>query len=287
MLQATANGKINLALRVGALDHDGLHQIRGLFQSISWSDRLTLDTAEADSLASPSGGSVIDGLDNLAWRAAAAVRELAMVAPPLAMTLAKHLPVAAGLGGGSADAAAALALAGRLLGVDQADLGELAPNLGSDVPFCFVGGRAIVSGRGEEVRSVPSPDDYAVALVVPPVELSTGAVYRAWDELGGPSGASVPERDLPPSLRTFAPLANDLAPAAISVAAEIADWRDELSTQWQRTVVLTGSGPTLFAFFVDRDEAEAALDAVPTGARATHAAMPVPAGWALEGSAAS
>ena len=281
MIAADAAGKVNLSLRVGSVRRDGFHDLQGLFQSIDWFDHLSVTTSTEDAITGPDGSQVIDDADNLAWRAAVAVRERAAVAPPLHVELDKHLPVGAGLGGGSADAAAALAATARLLGVDQAEAGSLAPALGSDVPFCFVGGLATVTGRGERVDPLEPRDGFVLGLVVPPVEVDTARVYRMWDELGAPEGPEIDHRDVPPGLRSLGPFINDLTPAALAVEPMIGEWRAELAGRWQRPVVLTGSGPTLFSYFVDADEADAALAAVPIGARAATTAGPLTVGWRL------
>ena len=136
-----------------------------------------------------------------------------------------------------------------------------------------------MSGTGEVVEPLDPAGGYALALVVPPVEVSTAAVYSAWDRLDGPTGPPTAGNDLPPALRALGPLRNDLYPAAVAVAPEIDEWRAELVNRWGRPVILTGSGPTLFAFFVDEAEAAAALGAAPVGARDVHATGPVGRGW--------
>lgn len=280
MFEARAFAKLSLSLQVSDPDRSGLHPIRGRFQSVDWADRLGLTTAEADAAATSLGGAIIDGMENLAWRAVGAVRDIAVTRPPLALSLDKDVPVAAGLGGGSADAAAALAMAGALLGVDRSDLADLAPGLGSDVAFCLVGGTANVGGFGELVESIPQSNGYAVALVVPPIEVPTAAVYRRWDQLGGPSGRALDPHAVPPSLRSQV-IVNDLYAAAVAVAPEIDEWRAELQHRWGRPVALAGSGPTLFSFFVDRGEAAAATNAVPAGARGARAVEPIDYGWVV------
>ncbi len=284
-VQAIACAKVNLSLRVGARHENGLHDLDGVFQSIGWVDELTLHSEqESDRIfsatsADPDG--VIDGWNNLVWKALAATREAAASQQPIAIQLDKHVPAAAGLGGGSADAAAGLALGGRVFGIESSRLLEIAAGLGSDVPFCFTGGTARVVGTGAHMQSLDPVSGFAIALVVPPIELATGKVYSVWDDLGGPDGPDVGGRDLPPGLRQFDSLANDLYPAAAAVAPALDDWRAELAKRWGRPVLLTGSGPTLFAFFIDQAEAEEALHVTPVGARATKAASPVPFGWAM------
>ena len=136
------------------------------------------------------------------------------------MRLDKRIPTQAGLGGGSADAAAVL----RWAGCD--DL-ELAAGLGADVPFCFVGGRAAVTGAGEIVEPLPF-EDRTFTLVMPPIACPTAAVFAAWDELGGPTSDNE----------------NDLEPAALAVAPDLAYWRDELEDATGQTPNLAGSGST-------------------------------------------
>jgi 4-diphosphocytidyl-2-C-methyl-D-erythritol kinase len=281
-MRADAFAKVNLSLRVGAAGPTGLHEVDGLFQSIDWSDTVEFEAADEDVLEGIGSDHVIDGWDNLVWRALDAARERAGSDRRFRAGLRKAIPVAAGLGGGSADAAAALGLAGRLLGLSADELDTLAPALGSDVPFCLRGGLAHVSGTGGRVSSLAPIRGFALALVVPPIEVATGAVYDAWDRLSGPRGPQVTGNDLPPGLRDYAPLGNDLHAAAVAVAGEIEEWRAELATRWERPVMLTGSGPTLFAYFVDAGEAEDAVRAVPVGARATRAASPVNRGWQIE-----
>lgn len=280
-MRAEAFAKVNLSLHVGS-HSGGLHELRGLFLSVDWPDVLVVDESEEDRLTGGEAPEVIDGWQNLAWRAVEAVRDRSDSSRRLHLDLAKTIPVAAGLGGGSADAAAALALSGRILGVPNRELAEIAPRLGSDVPFCLIGGFAVVSGTGEAVESLAPLEGFAVALVVPPVEVSTVDVYEAWETMEGPSGPDVSGRHLPPELRSYGPLANDLYPAATAVSPAIDEWRAELASLWARPVMLTGSGPTLFAYFVEQSEAEDALSAVPVGARATRAAVPRNSGWIIE-----
>lgn len=278
MIEAIACAKVNYSLRVGPVHDNGLHRVGGLFQSISWVDRLTVEWSEADGLESLSGGPVIDGRRNLVWQATELVRQQAENRRPIRIGLGKSIPAAAGLGGGSADGAAALAVVGRMCGVDATP--ALASRLGSDVPFCLHGGAVEVGGTGETLAARPVADGFVLGVVVPPIELSTAAVFDRWDAMGGPTGTPPDPAALPPSLRDADPLTNDLHPAAAAVAPVLEDWRHELAAAWGRPVLLTGSGPALFAFFVDPSEAAAALDVVPAGARATAVAEPTPFGWA-------
>lgn len=280
MIRIAAHAKVNFALQVQAAGSDGYHPLRGLFQSVSLSDELELiaDAAEPG-ITAWDGGPVPDDQDNLAWRAVTAVIDLAGENRRPALRLRKRIPVAAGLGGGSADAAAALIATATMLGTPVDEVLPLAITLGADVPFCSTGGSAIVEGRGERVTHIEPLAGFAIAIVVPPFELSTREVFRQWDRLGAPTGPDLDIAQLPPQLRGYTPLRNDLYPAAATLAPELDDWRTTLVSIWERPVALSGSGPTLFAFFVDDDEAAAALDQVPAGARDAVSVRPVRKGW--------
>lgn len=277
MKRAAANAKVNLALRIEPPRTDGLHPLRGLFQSVDWIDEIALDNAEEDAVTVHGEGPSDER--NLAWQAVEVVRAAAGAVDPVALDLAKTIPTGAGLGGGSADAAAALILASRRFDVPHDEIRRLAYRLGSDVPFALVGGTAIVGGTGELISPQPVAAGFALAIVVPDLALDTGAVYRAWDELEGPSGPEIPVEALPPALRDYEPLANDLYPAAVSVAPQIDDWRAELEAAWGVPVVMTGSGSGLFAYFASIDEAADAAAAHPIPARVARAVSPAGSGW--------
>lgn len=277
-MRASAYAKVNLGLRVAGPGPDGFHPLRALFQSVTWADEVDLEPADADAIVVVHGGAPEDE-SNMAWRALAAVRSIGGAAEPMRVQLRKEIPAGAGLGGGSADAAAVLGLAGRRYGVDREALLGLAAELGADVPFAFIGGSALVTGRGEIVEPLPAITGFALAIVVPPVELETPRVYRAWDTLGEPQGPALTAAALPPALRDYAPLGNDLYPAAASLAPQLDDWRDELSRRWDTPVAMTGSGSGLFAFFPTLDEAAGAIEAIPIGARGAQAVEPATRGW--------
>ena len=206
-----ALAKLTLTLRVTGLRGDGYHLLDSVMTTIDLAD--ILEFAEGDGV-DVVGADLPD--DNLVTRALRAVDRRA------AVRLEKRIPVGAGLGGGSADAAAVL----RWAGVSDP---ALAVALGADVPFCLVGGRARVTGVGEIVEPLPFADG-VYTLLTPPLDVSTPAVYKAWDELGGPTS------DGP----------NDLEPAALRVEPRLAAWRDVLGDATGCVPVLAGSGGTWF-----------------------------------------
>lgn len=274
-LEVEAAAKINLSLRVKAMDGSGLHPLLSLVQSFDRVDRLRASLASDDELDVGDSG-LSPERDNLIWRAVDALRNETGNRQPFAFALVKEIPIAAGLAGGSADAAAALVSAASLLGLGRSTISDVAIRVGADVPFCVRGGFSWMEGHGERLtpfREIPT--DYAVAVVVPPFTLETPAVYRRWDEAGEPTGRPVDAKHLPPSLRSHGSLVNDLFPAAVALQPELGDWQADLADRWERPVLLSGSGPALFAFFGDRGEAEEAARLGPAAARASFAASPV------------
>lgn len=274
-MRGRAFAKINLSLRVGPVGDDGLHPIWSLVQSIDWADEMELESADADGFEVHGADLPADGT-NLAWRAVEAIR--GDRPESVRLVLDKSIALAAGVGGGSADAALGLVLAGEMFGASPRQIMAAAPDLGADVPFCLVGGFAVVTGIGEVVEQRRSASDYAVALVVPPFELATPTVYRRWDELGRPRGPEIDGKHLPRSLRAEAPLVNDLQPAALAVEPRLGDWISDVRAAWGQPVAMSGSGPTLFSLFGTNDEAADAV-AVISGARVTRATTPVARGW--------
>lgn len=257
-----APAKVNFSLMVGPRSASGLHPVRSLIQTLDWCDRLTLVEAQEDRLEIE-GADLPDGEENLVWRAVAALeKEAGLRRPPLRITLQKRLPVGAGLGGGSADAAAVLTALGEMLGVAPVKLQNAAALIGSDVPAALSGGTVWAEGFGEEVARLPGLSGFAVAVVVPHFPLLTADVYRTWDDLSEPRGREFPSRFLPPSLRRSAPIRNDLTPAALRLRPELGDLMEAVAGEWERPVAMSGSGSSLFSFFVDVEEAAGAAQEV-------------------------
>lgn len=280
-LQVEAAAKVNLSLRVKGPDASGMHPLLSLVQSFDRCDRLSAVLADEDELE-VGDVDLSAGRDNLVWRAVDALRTEIGDRRPISLVLSKRIPIAAGLAGGSADAAAALVAAALLLDVPRSTIMSLAAGVGADVPFCLQGGFAWMEGHGDRLTGIEQiPTDYALAVAVPPFALDTTAVYERWDRLGEPQGEAVDGKHLPPSLRTHGPLVNDLYPAALDLRPELGDWQAELVERWERPVMLSGSGPCLFAYFGDRVEATEAAGLGPTEARARFAASPVPFGARL------
>lgn len=257
-----APAKVNLTLMVRSIAAGGLHPIQSLMQTLYWGDRLTVTQGEDDHLEIE-GAELPAGRDNLVWKAVEALEKGADIArPPLRVHLDKRVPVAAGLGGGSADAATMLAALGRMLDLDPRVLRRVAPHIGSDVPAALRGGSLWVEGFGERVSPFSSLSGFALAVAVPDFPLLTADVYRMWDHLEGPRGSEFPSAALPPPLRRSMPFRNDLQPAALRARPELGDAMHLLSREWGRPVAMSGSGPSLFGYFMDEEEARSASEQV-------------------------
>lgn len=221
-----APAKLTVSLRVTGVRDDGYHLIDAEMVTLELSDALLIVPATHSSLTVE--GPYADGIptdpSNLVLRALDAAGVTAEV------HLLKRIPHGGGLGGGSADAAAIL----RWAGVTDVDR---AVRLGADVPFCVRGGRARVRGIGEIVEPLP-PARRDFTLVIPPLVVPTPAVFRAWDELGGPTDGDTE---------------NDLTAAAIHVVPDMARWRDRITEVTGQTARLAGSGAT---WFVDGHQAD-------------------------------
>jgi 4-diphosphocytidyl-2-C-methyl-D-erythritol kinase len=257
MIRETAPAKVNLVLHVGPRRADGLHELCSLFASLELHDVVTVEPADVDEVVCAAVGG-----PNLAAAAVEAYRSQADV-PPLRVTIEKQIPVAAGLGGGSADAAAVLRAANRLAGdeLDEAALSALAARLGSDVPSQVRPGHALVGGTGEAVEPVSLPPMWLV--LVPAADgLPTRDVYAEADRIGTARERldPAPVRDLAgrPLEALAGALENDLQPAALSLRPELAHRLDELRAAGALGALVSGSGPTAFGVFADPEAAERA-----------------------------
>ncbi|CAN5895145.1 4-(cytidine 5'-diphospho)-2-C-methyl-D-erythritol kinase [soil metagenome] len=259
MADWVAPAKLNLDLRVGPARGDGLHPLRSVVQTVEWCDVLAVNDGDEDRLV-VDGDELSEGGDNLVWRA---LEKMGLEdRPRLELRLTKSIAVAAGLGGGSANAAAMLVAVADMCGLAATVPAEVAPRVGADVPFFLIGGTALMEGAGELISAMDPLEPFSVAIVVPPFELATSDVYRRWDEMDGPVGRTLDRHSLPPPMRRLDDVRNDLTPAAVSLRPELGDWVSEQEREWGRPVFMTGSGPACFGVFIDDDEATDALVSV-------------------------
>jgi 4-diphosphocytidyl-2-C-methyl-D-erythritol kinase len=254
-------GKVNLYLAVGDRRDDGYHELTTVFHAVSLLDEVTV--RNADVLSVEMSGEGVESLPtderNLAWRAAELMAEHVGRAPDVAISIEKAIPVAGGMAGGSADAAAVLVAINTLweLGVPRRDLHALAAQLGSDVPFALHGGTALGTGRGEELATVLARSTFHWALAFADDGLSTPAVFSEIDRLRDTAGAG---RDQPPRLDDPEPmlaalasgdpaelaplLGNDLQPAALSLDPALRRTLRAGADAGALAGIVSGSGPT-------------------------------------------
>lgn len=246
MLSEPAPAKVNLALHLRRRRGDGYHDLETVFAFTAFGDTLHAEADPALTLATTGewGAAAGAGADNLVLRAAAALRQAADYPGGARLRLDKRIPVAAGLGGGSADAAAALRLLNRLWGLDwgQDRLTALGATLGADVPACVASQACFGSGRGDALAPWPAAlAGTPVLLVNPRVPVPTGAVFAGWD--GIDQGGIAPGAAL-------ADLRNDMTDAAVAIGPVIADVLARLRDLPGATLVrMSGSGATCLALF--------------------------------------
>lgn len=244
-LRETAYAKINLALHVRGRRHDGYHDIETLFAFVDAGDELTARRSERDELrvVGEFSSQLSDPFGNIV------AKTLTSLPRPegLAITLEKNLPVAAGLGGGSADAGAVFRIVRERYGLPE-DWRERAARLGADVPACVESSACIGRGTGTELE--PADNDWSampVLLVNPRKPLATGSVFAAWD---GEDRGSLPSG---PVSKVAAEGRNDLEPAAISLCPEVAEVLSALGQTQAELVRMSGSGATCFALYRSHD----------------------------------
>ena len=258
MSTTVAPAKINLALVVGPLREDGKHEVATVLQRVALHDRIRV---------TPAHGLAVTGFgDTIVTAALVALAATAGVEPAWLVEIEKAIPVAAGLGGGSSDAAAAVRLANDLLPepLEPDDLHALAATIGADVPFVLTSGTQLGSGDGSTLAPVDLPDDYAIVLLLPAgaVKVSTADVYRAFDERHGAEGFAGRREELLRSLaavRSARDLAllppNDLASSPLAGRlVELGAFRADVS----------GAGPCVYGLFDDLASADDAAQALGT-----------------------
>jgi 4-diphosphocytidyl-2-C-methyl-D-erythritol kinase len=272
-----AAAKVNLHLGVGPVREDGFHPLATVYQAIGLYDDVTVTDAEDWSVHTVADAgidlaSVPDDETNIALRAGRALVAHHGLDRAAHVEVHKGIPVAGGMAGGSADAAATLVALDRLwdLQTSDEDLLALAADLGSDVPFALVGGTAIGSGRGELVTPVPDTTELWWVVVPHEIGLPTPGVYRHFDALASrgdltPADPEIPEELLEALAAGESPadeLGNDLAEPAYDLRPDLVELRGRLEELGADAVLLSGSGPTQLLLFDDVDRARSAAGAL-------------------------
>lgn len=274
-VRASAPAKINLSLRVRALRPDGYHEITTVLHAVSLADEVSVSvgapgTGRVVTTSGERTASVPSGDDNIAAKAALALaRHAGLLAPDVVIDIAKSIPVAAGMAGGSADAAATLVALRRLWGLDipDATLAGVAADVGSDVPFSLLGGTARGVGRGEVLAPVLAHGDLHWVVALNDAELSTPRVYAEWDRLLAEGKVTPAEESddldagLLRALRQGDPreiarhIVNDLEPAAMALQPRLRGVLDAGVERGALAGMVSGSGPTCVFLAEDREAA--------------------------------
>ncbi|MFF2011559.1 4-(cytidine 5'-diphospho)-2-C-methyl-D-erythritol kinase [Streptomyces sp. NPDC058195] len=266
--------KVNVQLAVGAPRPDGFHDLANVFLAVGLYDEVTVTPADAlrVTCSGPDAAQVPLDATNLAARAAIALAGRYGIAPDVHLHIAKDIPVAGGMAGGSADGAAALLACDALwnTGADREELLAICAELGSDVPFSLVGGAALGTGRGERLTPVEVGGTFHWVFAVADGGLSTPAVYREFDRLT--EGTDVPGPAASPALlealRTGDPkalaaaLSNDLQPAALSLRPSLADTLAAGTAAGALAALVSGSGPTTAFLTADEESSREVADAL-------------------------
>ena len=268
------NAKVNLFLRVLGRRADGYHEIETILQVIRLSDEIEVATTDtgrievAMSWVDGGSGTLPREDENLIVRAATHLLESGASNDGVAVTVKKRIPIAAGLGGGSGNAAGALVVLSELwgLGYERDRLRELAASIGSDVPFCIDGGTALATARGEKLTPLPSPETIWFVLGVTDEPMLTRNVYDAWDDLPVPDEVGSALMTLALGAGDVAEVAsllhNDLEPAVFLLRPELEKKKQRLAEAGALGACVSGSGPTIYGVAADEDHARKLAAAV-------------------------
>lgn len=264
-MQLRAMGKINLGLDVTGVRPDGYHEVRMVMQTVRMFDRLTFTRTAAPGVRIASNLRILPtGSTNLVWKAITSLVPEEQLNPGIGVFIEKRIPVAAGMAGGSADAAAALIAANRMfgLGLSMDQLMEKGLALGADIPYCLMRGTALAEGIGETLKKLPSCPDCIILIAKPPEGASTRQIYQ---NLVLDDSVQHPDIDglcraiergrmdemLPCMGNVLEPVTSALCPAIRRISARMMECGADKA-------MMTGSGPTVFGIFRDRGIAERA-----------------------------
>jgi 4-diphosphocytidyl-2-C-methyl-D-erythritol kinase len=241
-LKLRAYAKLNLSLKILGKRSDGYHDIDSVLQSISLHDEVEVKHASSGIKVTCSPH--IN--DNIAEKAARTLLDELKLVKGIEINIHKHIPISAGLAGGSTDAAAVLIGMDHVLGLNlhKTKLMEIGAKVGSDVPFCIMGGTCRISGRGEKVEKANPHSGGSFILVFPKIELPTKSVYEEFDKVGASGNG------------------NDLEKAAVSIVPEIKKIKDLLISSTGGNWRMSGSGPVLFLELMDLSEAEKHIEKI-------------------------
>lgn len=267
MLYEKAPAKINLTLDVLYKRPDGFHEVEMVMTTVDLADRISLRVIPSDKIVIKTSDSFIpNDRRNLAYQAAEILRNTYRITEGVEITIEKSIPAAAGLAGGSSDAAATLRGLNRLWNLDLSmeELAELGAQIGSDIPFCVYGGTALATGRGERIQKLPSPPNCWVILAKPAISVSTATVYGDFnvEQAIHPNTARMIEALETKDYKTMCQtLENGLESVTMSLYPEVAVLKEKMLKFGADAALMSGSGPTVFGFV----ESEAKVSRVYNG----------------------
>ena len=266
MVTVEANAKINLTLDILGKRPDGFHEVAMVMQTIGLHDTLVMEKTERDIELSINVPWLKADEKNLAWRAAELIRQEYGLEGGVRIELTKRIPVAAGLAGGSADAAAVLKGMNDLYGlqIDEEKLCELGARLGSDIPFCIMGGTMLATGRGEVLTRLSDMPETWVVLAKPRISVSTAWAYQNYDEQGAerhPDNEAIKQAIARGNRKAVAGLlCNVLESVTIKKYDVIAEYKQMMLDKGAMASMMSGSGPTVFGLAKSREQAESIAD---------------------------
>jgi len=263
MLKENARAKINLTLDITGTRADGYHEVAMILQTIELADEVELKkisggiNLKMDAAEIIGGESIPTDEKNLAWKAAVEFQKFFGKNFPVAISLKKKIPAAAGLAGGSADAAAVIRGMNRLyeLNLTEDELCKIGERVGSDVPFCIIGGTCLAKGRGEILTRLAPIKNFGVVLAKPQGEISTAWAYKTYDE--NPAKTHPPTEKIIVQLENknydaaFKNFSNVLENVALKKISTVADCKSKMLAAGAKVALMSGSGPTVFALTDD------------------------------------
>ena len=258
-LTINAYAKINLFLDIKNRREDGYHNLEMVMQTIALHDTITLYKIEKGIEIETNHKKLPTGEDNLAYKAAQEIIKKVNLDEGVKIFIDKKIPIAAGLAGGSTDAAAVIKGMNKLfeLNLDKEELHSIAFNIGSDVPFCLEGGTAFATKRGEKLRYLNPLKKHNVLLIKPPEIVSTKKVYTLYDEYN--IDRKIPVKKLiqiienNKKMRIEDGWVNVLEPVTKELVSDVKVIKEKLISQGLKFTMMTGSGPTVFSIFEDKD----------------------------------
>jgi 4-diphosphocytidyl-2-C-methyl-D-erythritol kinase len=266
-MRIRTNAKVNLFLHVMGLRRDGYHELETVLHGVKLADDIAITPLDEPvvrvdmRLDRDVHGDVPAEEQNIAYLAARGLAASGETERGARIDILKRIPIAAGLGGGSGNAAGILVILNEMWGLDldRRQLLELAGTIGSDVPYCIGGGTALAKARGEKLTRIPGPDEMWFVLGVSDRQLNTADVYATWDESPAPTDVGSAPMTMALGGGDAAEIAsllhNDLEPIAFKLRPELADKKEALSRAGSLGTSLSGSGPTLFGVAADENHA--------------------------------